>query len=73
VNVAARKLAQFAFGRRQHILAASADIDFRAQLQKTLTARLAQAGPASSDENALAAKKIFLKHIQIFVRDAARF
>ena len=73
MNVAARKLAQLAFGRCQHLLPASADINFRTQLQKALRARLAQAGPASSDENAFVAKKIFLKHIQIFVRDAARF
>src|SRR5262249_556224 len=73
VNAAAGKLAQFAFGRREHIRAPSADVNFPTQLQKPQAAGLAQAGPASGDENAFVAKKIFLKHSEILVGDAARF
>src|ERR1700676_1383308 len=62
VDLAARAVAQFFFSGRKNFLAAAADVDFRAQVQKPLRGSFAQTGAAAGDQDALGLKQIFLEH-----------
>ena len=55
-------LAEFSFGRQQDLMAATADVDGRAQFKESLGGSLTESGTSPGNEDAFVLKKIVLEH-----------